>query len=701
MLLGALVGAACTGETGADGTVLVPVHRFVPAPPDGSPLTSDTPRATIEDDTRFTLAAPTRRIIVWPKQLPDHEGPRVVKLRPVLPNELRDAEEIVVEVRVKVAQDWSTRPPLVVQPRRRGAFGTARFDLAVPAVPAGTPVVVTAEATAIDFAALADLRTEEVEIPVGALLEFALGIVEARYGPDPVEFGVRACEGERCATIFSEVFDPTRGDGAGWRERRVDLEHLAGRRRHFRFAARRLEEQGPFSFPVWGGPTLYAREPRGPGARSAILLSVDTLRADHLPSYGYGRETAPFVEERFGRGGVVFENPVAAATITTPSHASIFTALQPATHGATDGMKVIPENIPTLPERIRAAGIDTAAFTEDGWLSIRHGFGRGFDRFEENRSASIMSPDGQVDVTFGKAREWLERNRDKRFFLFLHTFQVHSPYAPPERYRELFHEDEGAGKGESPAEHLRDMANYDREIRYTDDELRGLFQTIDELGLGPDTIFVLTSDHGEAFLEHGLLEHGGRLHDEVVRVPLLLTGADLPRGRRIATPVAHVDLMPTILDLLGLPVPEVVEGSSLVPLLRGEPASDVELASRPLYSETRSKVAIAEGHRMIRFPVPAFMVRRGDRKLLRYPTPRGGHRYELYDLAADPGERRDLFESHPDDARDLVLLLEGYEERSRALRARIDAGARAEDTQPEVILDPAQEEKLRALGYLD
>jgi arylsulfatase A-like enzyme len=674
--------------------ILVPVRRFVDAPAAG-PLTVDLPVATILDDTRFALAAPRQELLIWPRPLPPHQGPRVVQLRPPLPKALADASRVLVLTSVKVGSDWAERPPHVLAPERVGGTPSVSFDVAVPAVAVETPVAVTAYAYRIDPDALALRRTGPVEIPVDASLEFAIGLLLARWGRDPVAFSVEACAGERCERLFEERFDPAEGEA--WRDRRVDLGALAGETRELRFRAERLASSSPFSFPIWANPTLYAPEPRGE-RRNLILLSIDTLRADHLSAYGYARDTSPFLAEGFARGGAVFEQLVSAATITTPAHASIFTGLQPASHGTTDGMKAIAANIPTLPEWIRATGIDTAGVTEDGWLGIRAGFGRGFDVYEENKSPNIMSPVGQVDVTFAKAVEWLARNRDKRFFLFLHTFQVHSPYAPPERYRDLF----PVPEPDTRASHERWRDDYDREIRYVDDELRGLVGRLDELGLGEHTVFVVTADHGEAFLEHGFVEHGARLNDEVVRVPLLLRGPGIPAGRRIAAPVAHVDLLPTILELFGIARPPWLEGRSLAGVLDGrEPES--ALADRALFSETRTKLAMTAERRPVDFPVPAFMVRVGSRKLSRYPDGSGGFRYELYDVASDPGERRDLLPEDPGAATDLRPLLDGYEAASAAHRARVDAATRggAAPAAAGVPLDPQQEQKLRALGYLE
>jgi arylsulfatase A-like enzyme len=698
MTLLAILALACDAPRVPHELVMKPVHRLVDASLAlGGPLTLDHPTATVRDETRYVLRVPQRKTLLWPKKLEDRSGNRILIRRQPLPEAFRDARALLVMPRVKVGQEWLEPPPEVRRVSSGSGPPSVLLEIPIPANPGRKKVVVTALAYAIDLADLTRLETPPVEIPQAAELEFGIGLLEPDWGWDPVEFSVRACEGDRCETLFAESFDPSGADGATWRDRRVSLAALAGRTLAFRFEATRLAEEAPFSFPVWANPTVYAPAPRDDRHPNVILLSIDTLRADHLGSYGYRHDTAPFIDERFARGGTVFDTQVAAATITTPSHASMFTSLSPVVHGTTDGMKLLPKNIPTLAERVRHAGLDTAAITENGWLGVLHGFGRGFDAFGENKSPNIMDPDGQVDVTFAQARRWLRRNRDKHFFLFLHTFQVHTPYAPPERYAELFAEHETGRIEESSPSHLRWMAQYDREIRYTDDELRRLFRTIDRLELGRDTVFILTSDHGEAFLEHGVLEHGSRLDDEVVRVPLMFWGKGIAAGRRIGVPVAHIDLMPTILELLGIPQPPALEGLSLSGLLR-ESGDEVAFAGRPLYSESRGTVMLGADREMQTFLAPAFLVRVGDRKLARYRTEHGGFRYEYYDVAADPLEAVDLYPSRAEEARDLWKLLETHEQRGRELRARIDRDAPA-GTQ-RVILDPKQEEKLRALGYL-
>jgi arylsulfatase A-like enzyme len=174
-------------------------------------------------------------------------------------------------------------------------------------------------------------------------------------------------------------------------------------------------------------------------------------------------------------------------------------------------------------------------------------------------------------------------------------------------------------------------------------------------------------------------------------------GKGIAAGRRVGVPVAHIDLMPTILELLGIPRPASLEGLSLAGLLRGS-EDEVAFADRPLYSESRGTVMLGADREIQPFLAPAFLVRVGDRKLARYRRENGGFRYEYYDVAADPSEAVDLYPSRAEEARDLWKLLETHEQRGRELRARIDRDAPAGTQQ--VILDPKQEEKLRALGYI-
>jgi arylsulfatase A-like enzyme len=672
------------------------VYRFVGRRLDQRVDTLNLPSVSIADEVRFVLRAPPDGAMLWQQEARvGVDG--MLRIERPLPPPFDRASKILGTVHLATADESVALPRRVMKTRHRPGGNALALALEVPPELVGSETLsVTVSGVGIGVTSFSRYETRPVHIPDGARLDFGIGVVEPEIGHDPVEFELSACAGNDCERLFSETLDPSDPEQRGWHDRRLSLTALAGQTRRFAFGARRLRASAEFSIPVWANPTLYAPSPRGADQVNVILLSIDTLRADHLTSYGYHHDTAPFIEERFGRGGTLFEECTASTPVTAPSHMTLFTSLQPMTHGVTDGLKVLSKAVRTLPELIRARRIDTAAFTENGWVSVHQGFSRGFNSFSENKSAEIMVPEGEVDATFAQAKRWLESNHDKRFFLFLHTYQVHAPYAPPERYADLFAEHDGRSIDEHSPTHVQYRANYDREIRYVDDELRSLFATLETLGLDRTTVFVLTSDHGEEFLEHGLLYHGGNLYEESVRVPLMFTGPGIAAGRRIATHVGHKHLMPTILELFGIAPPEDREQRGLLgPMLGHEQEA---LASEPVFSEAWVTFQPGLGRRGRRFDPPSFSVRLGSRKLTRHRQG-SGHRYEFYDLARDPLEQHDLFPSRGSEAQDLVALIERYpEEREQERRALLREEAEAS---PAPQLDAEREEKLKALGYIE
>ncbi|MEB2284467.1 MAG: hypothetical protein B6D46_02985 [Polyangiaceae bacterium UTPRO1] len=525
-----------------------------------------------------------------------------------------------------------------------------------------------------------------IPIPAGAELDFALGAATAPEGDRTVTFEIGACDEAACETIFTERVDFAAAGVEAWMDRHVALDRFAGTDRRLTF---RVVVATASTLPYFANPTLWVRTPEPKFSRNVVLVSLDTLRASRLGSYGYRHDTAPFIDATFARGGTLFEACVAAATNTTASHMTMFTSLPPSVHAVgIDPLLPLPPWMATLPERFRAEGFTTGAITEDGWVAAALGFGRGFDTYAENKSPDIMEPRGQADVTFAGAGEWLRRHRDERFFLFVHTYQVHSPYVPPAEYGALF-----TAQPDVPPAAAVDAANYDREIRFTDDMLQRLVAAIRDLGLADRTIVIVTADHGEEFLEHGCLWHGPDLYEEVTHVPLMLRGPGIPAGLRIPEPVGLIDLLPTLLDLAGIAVPPEAMGRSLVPALQRRHADpDRELS-------TEAWMNAECGGRS--YAMPGFALRVGNRKMARYRRA-GSFAYELYDIATDPRERSDRRAADAREAADLQARIDGYEndcrERREALRVR--AGAPATANKP-VAIDARQREKLRALGYAE
>ena len=475
------------------------------------------------------------------------------------------------------------------------------------------------------------------------------------------------------------------------------------------------------------GPTREAA-PAPPGR--ILLLSMDTVRADFVEGWG-GRDT-PHLRALAERG-VRFRDSFAASSYTLPSHMSIFTGLDPAAHGVMEPESALSPQIPTLAERLSAAGYRTHGFHEGGFVQARYGFARGFDRYEKIPRLSL--PRGSLPRVLAFIRE----AGSEPYFLFLHTYAAHGPYGGYERYRR-----EAPERGlPSPAEVRRlddayrrpdgepapdlppdvrsallvynqlierfadrawavpvplerdfvDTPHFERDIRAVRESYRRRIQEIDaavgaidalleELGQRDDTLWIVTSDHGEAFFEHGLYRHSYVPFDEVMRVPLLV---DYPRllgaggGREIPGPVWHLDIQPTVLALCGLDAEPQSGGLDLTPVLAGRARIPADRALFPLVLE----------HVAERDPGRRIAVE-GGLKLIQGHERFGDERGLLFDLLRDPGERENQRAARPGDVRRLVQRFGRYER-------TLQAPAAARRTPP---LTEEEREGLRALGYV-
>ena len=426
--------------------------------------------------------------------------------------------------------------------------------------------------------------------------------------------------------------------------------------------------------------------PRPP---SFILVSLDTTRADHVGVYGYERDTTPFLDELAQRA-FVFDRAIASSHNTLVSHASLVTGLSPLAHGATphEGGRAIAPAFATLGEDLTAAGYRTAAFLAHAdWLSARFGFDQGFGAFTSKyRSA---------DRVLRQAERWLSRQSlESPYFLFLHLYDVHSdwgerPYDAPEPFRGRFATGDIDVKGMrgsdflgevnrgnidiTPAEVALLRDRYDEGLAYVDHRLSVFFDSLASETLERTWILVV-ADHGEEFLEHGKLLHG-TLHDEIVRVPLLvvppLEGDDLPQTPvRVAEQVRLIDVLPTVLSLARLPSPADIEGVDLVPCMRNADAC----SSHPATLNDRG--LRFEGFKLFRHEAGT----------------------SLYDLERDPGEQTDL-SSRPEMQERMAALntlLGDLVSRQEAMRERILQG----EASPAVEMDPEAQERLKALGYV-
>jgi arylsulfatase A-like enzyme len=364
-----------------------------------------------------------------------------------------------------------------------------------------------------------------------------------------------------------------------WRAIRVPLTGYAGRRVRLRIDAR--PDDGARTaglLAVFGEPLVLEPQPRPAAFSNVVLVSIDTLRARSLGAYGGERPTSPTLDG-LAEAGVLFENAFSTAAFTLPGHLSMLTGLWFRTHGALGMTTSLPPERRTLAEVLRSAGYSTAAFTSGAWIVPWVGFRRGFDLYHEQPSGTIDKKPVPYEA-FTRGLEWMRENAGRPCFVFLHSYLVHAPYLPPPPYGSMFDALPGA-----PAEERARLA-YEQEVRYGDDQLRALLEGLAALGVAERTLVIVTSDHGEQFMEHGETEHSYDLHDEVVHVPLVmrLPGA-IPPGIRVAEPTSLADIVPTVVDLLGLPPVHGVDGTSLLPLATG---TATQLPRAGVFSEAES-----------------------------------------------------------------------------------------------------------------
>jgi arylsulfatase A-like enzyme len=388
-------------------------------------------------------------------------------------------------------------------------------------------------------------------------------------------------------------------------------------------------------------PSLAARG-EGPSDRPPNLLVylVDTLRADRLGCYGHPAGLSPHVDA-LADDGVLFEQVMAQCSWTTPSVASILTGLRPSRHGVNSRLSVLPAEAVTAAELLREAGYQTAGFSTNAYIAGRAGFDQGFDHFEFAYRRSH-------EVTAAVAAWLEERDRDRPFFLYLHTVDPHAPYEPELAFRQRFAPEVGDPRI-GTTEHLRALSDgtvpatdavtaalqrlYDAEVAENDDAFGELVGVLRQSGLWEDTVVIFVADHGEEFREHGVIGHGWDLYGEALDVPLVVRAPGGLRGHRVGELVQHTDVLPTLLEAAGVPAPAGLDGASLWGAVCG---------MGPGPDGCRAALAFMdyEGRR-------GMAVRQEQWKLIEPLSRNFSSGRELYDLAADPGELHNVTERLP------------------------------------------------------
>lgn len=424
-----------------------------------------------------------------------------------------------------------------------------------------------------------------------------------------------------------------------------------------------------------------AEETRPP---NILLISIDALRADHLSCYGYDRMTSPVLDELASRG-TRFSRAFVNTHGTPPSHTTLLSSLYQETHRVDlDGGishqndHRIPEEVVLVQEILQREGWRTVAVTGGGYMSAEFGFARGFDDFFDRAHGADEEAEKLLEVLGRQTGE------QRPIFALFHTYEVHSPYAPPAGFEQLFGEYSGEieptndaliaiqGKAskvlkKSDFDYLE--ALYDGGIRYTDRILGDLFSALEKIDFLDNAVVIITADHGEEFGEHGGVLHGGKLYEELLHVPLIFFGTGVEQGVVDPRLVSLVDVAPTILAAAGLPIPERMEGRDLL----GDP----------------SPAAWQEQRIFAQYGSQLYCVRTPRWKLIYRPA---GERVLLFDLRHDSSERRNLVQKNPETAAKLLAELEAW----RRTRRRLDLTLRPQN---ELSVDKVEE--LRALGYAE
>ena len=410
---------------------------------------------------------------------------------------------------------------------------------------------------------------------------------------------------------------------------------------------------------VWAGAVtlglwfLGCGAPHGEVTERVLLVTIDTLRADRLGCYGSESARTPVIDT-LAASGVRFAAAISPAPLTLPAHASLMTALDPPGHAVRhNSIHRLSEDVPTLAESMREAGFATAAFVGALVLDRRFGLDRGFDVYDDAigsaSSKTVGYAERSAEAVVDAALRWLE-SAPPRFFLWVHLYDPHAPYAPPPGFAAAFASDPYAG-----------------EIAYADHQLGRLLDGIDARFGSAGRLVVVTSDHGEGLGEHREETHAYGIYDATQRVPLVFSGAGVPPGRVVDAPVRLVDVAPTVLAVVAAPPLSGVGGRDLSPQLGGDPG-----VPEPAYVETLATHFDYGWSPLVGLRTERF-------KYIRAPRP------ELYDLQADPHETRDLARERPEDVARLDAQLE----------ARLPA-------RQSVAVDLGEEdrERLRSLGYV-
>ena len=441
-----------------------------------------------------------------------------------------------------------------------------------------------------------------LQVPAGAKLGFTVGAES-----DTKVTVVATDDAQKSHTLFDKTV------GQAWTEHVVDLGSLAGQIIQLDF-----KSAGGQGRVGWHAPKLYvekAPKPEMAAIQNVVVLLIDTLRADKLKPFNKKTRVKTPVIDALAKQGIVFEVAQSPENWTKPAVASVLTGLHPMTHQQKTGESKLPNSALLLSEHLKGKGFATGSFIANGYVSDKFGFKQGWDHYtnyiRETRSVEAKN-------VFKEAGDWIEANKDKRFFTYIQTIDPHVPYDPPDAYTKMYDPDPYTGpvrprmtgillekaKRRPPAVTFTERdkkqieALHDGEITQHDEHLGAFVERLKTLGLWDKTLLVITSDHGEEFEDHGSWGHGHSIYQELLRVPLMVRlPGDAQAGRRVADTVTTMDIPSTVTELLGVDRMPDDEGKSLVGALHGRPLRQPMIAFSDFQNDRR--VATAAGYKFV------------------------------------------------------------------------------------------------------
>ena len=619
------------------------------------------------------------------------------------------------------------------------------LELTIPVSPG------TAKVTAREILSLPQGQTfSDIVVPEKGLLEFSMAYMSSLsaehynnedYTDEALTFMVSVISDAKTHEVYQEKISLDHPDltdkKTGWVTQQVDLSAYANQTVSIRLSSTVPDEMlvnqdlKRFPIPIWGSPILYSRDPAPkPDKPNVLFISLDTLRADHLGCYGYSRDTSPNIDA-FAKDSVLFEDLVATSSWTFPTHASIFTGLSPSVNG--DSIRdnevtrwQLPSAVHSIPEILGDNGYATAAFTQGIVIRGENGFNQGFDTYSDGSLSHSLMP-GMAESIFAQAQGWIDAHEGIPFFLFVHSYEIHSPYqAPPPFFGKYGPPEPPVITADNPKLTKADaqimIDRYDEGIAYTDHILGEFLDELKASGVLDNTVVFIFSDHGEEFFDHGGIAHHKTLYREQLHVPLIIhmPGAEAPKGR-VPQQVSQLDFYATVMDALKIDTPVPETSYSLLPLIEQEGKEDeykrtfavselaeshktrkmimsiqnedhkyivtteIDNTNSPIHENwtTISQVHDTSLERLLLNGIPASSV----------DSP--GLKQELYNYKTDKAERSNTAPHHSDTLQEMVLLLRHSldEDQQYTLESDVDS----ENLTP---LSEEEIEALEAAGYL-